>query len=894
MKLFFIKYPIAFFVLFFVTVSAQTFVKHKSYSKFTEIQKDFNTWKKNKNLNNEKSWKNFKRWEHETQMHCNGSGEPGDPSEYLNACIQYSKEKEQFELNKSNNGSWYPAGPNVLPNNLTGYMTNGVGRINCVAFDPNNANTYYVGVAQGGLWKTTDNGQTYIPLTDNLPITRISDICIDPSNSNNIYISLCDFEYIGFGLFLNGKKRNTHYGIGVYHSIDGGTTWSATGLTFQLSDGDVSLIRKIVIDPNNSNKVVACGVSGMFKSIDGGINWTQTMDSLLWDLQQDPVFPNTLYAAGGWVKNSNTGYAAIYKSTDFGSTWSILNTGIPGQGTVQRIRIGIAPTDNNYVYAVATDDQNGMYAIYKSTDAGATWNLHYNALNLLEWSDGLASGGQGTYDLGFLIDPNDKNTLYVGGINLWKSSDGANTFEPCGHWTTSYGPSHHADVHFIACQSLTGYYYVADDGGLWRTNNILSQSWNTANSGTPWPTLWSQMNNGLQVTSFYRISSSKTNTGELLAGAQDNASFYFDGINWSTVNGGDGMDNLIDSAAQGSFICSSQYGSFAHSNDGGVTMNYINPNANAENGEWTTPLTADYNHYGNLYAGFGNVTQSNDNGTTWFPISNFPMNPVYQNEISALAVANSNQLVIYAARRVRYEYAIPGSLWKTTNGGQSWTDITIGLPDSLYYTSLEINRSNENEAYVTMAGFSNGYKVFKTTNGGNSWINISYNLPNIPVNCIKNIPGTNDLMLASDIGIWKLSSGSITWVNQSIGLPNVIISDIEFNTAMNKIYVSTFGRGIWATDLDLFASVSDFSAKKQETKLFPNINRGDFSISLPELTDNLSDILLEIIDVNGRIVSSYHMPFRSKIEIKENIKPGLYFAHIRCGKNMEVKKFIVE
>ncbi|MFN6037592.1 MAG: WD40/YVTN/BNR-like repeat-containing protein, partial [Bacteroidota bacterium] len=257
--------------------------------------------------------------------------------------------------------------------------------------------------------------------------------------------------------------------------------------------------------------------------------------------------------------------------------------------------------------------------------------------------------------------------------------------------------------HYITYQPLTGFFYVADDGGLQRTSNILSQSWNSANSGTPWPTVWTSLNDGIQTTSFYRLSSSKTSTSELIAGAQDNASFYFKGSVWSTVNGGDGMDNVFDTANIGSFICSSQYGSFASSIDGGQSFNYINPNVNSENAEWTSPIIADYKNYGTMYAGFGNVTKSSDNGNTWASISNFPMDPFYQNEISALTISESNPNYIYAARRVRYEYSIPGSFWKTTDGGQNWTDITSGLPDSLYFTSAEVNTSNENEVYVTMA-----------------------------------------------------------------------------------------------------------------------------------------------------------------------------------------------
>jgi photosystem II stability/assembly factor-like uncharacterized protein len=888
----------AFFLCFLLmcsVVNAQTFfsASEKNKGNFRNLQRDFNAWKKNRTLSQERYWKHFKRWELETQFHCDGSGEPGNPSDYLSACILNAQQKDFFSLSKTNSGNWFPAGPSALPANLTGYMTNGMGRVNCMAFDPSAATTFYVGVAQGGLWKTTNNGQSFLPLTDNLPITRISDICIDPQNTNTLYVSVCDFEYIGFGLFLNGRKRNTHYGVGVYKSTDGGLSWNATGLTFQLTDGDASLIRKVVVDPLNSNKLVACGVSGMYRSLDGGTSWNKVLDSLFWDLQQDPVSPNTLYAASGWVKNSNTGSAAIYKSTDFGLTWTMLNTGIPFQGTVQRVRLAISPTDNTCIYAIATDIQNGMYGIYKSTDAGVTWSLQYTTLNLLEYGDGNGSGGQGTYDLAILVDPTDKDVVYVGGINLWKSIDGATTFEPCGHWTTNYGPSIHADIHDICFQPLTGYFYAATDGGIWRSSSIVSQPWSAANSGNPWPTQWTQLNDGIQSTSFYRLSSSKSASAELVAGAQDNATFYFDGNAWSTVNGGDGMDNVMDTALTGSFICSSQYGNFAATIDGGQSFFYIGPNVNGENGEWTTPIIPSQQQQGVLYAGFGNVTKSTDGGNSWISISNFPFDPLYQNEISALAVGKSNPDAIVAARRVRYEYGINGSVWLTQNGGATWMDITAGLPDSLYFTGVEISENNASVIFVSMAGFSSGNKIFQSLNGGITWSNISFNLPNIPVNCIKQIPGTNHLMIASDIGVWILFSGTNTWVNQSVGLPNVIVSDIEFNQALNKVYVSTFGRGIWAADLDVLAGQNELEIENPRFNLYPSINEGRFTISLDEKNKNFGAVVISIVDVKGQKVMEENFYSKDKIELNISLNSGLYFAVIRSGAYSEVKKFIV-
>jgi photosystem II stability/assembly factor-like uncharacterized protein len=875
-----------------LTANAQTFLRAKPGQQLTfkEMQLQFHEWSQQNDLNKTKGWKYYKRWETEMQLHTDAKGEPADPSEYINAAIEAAKMKEIAASSKTMSSSaWYPLGPNIVPNNLTGYMENGIGRINCMAFDPSSTSTYYVGVAQGGLWKTVNNGQSWTPLTDNLPITRISDILIDPNNTSTIYVSLCDYEYIGFGLFLNGRKRNTHYGLGVYKTIDGGTTWQPTGLSFQLTDGDASLIRKMVIDPANSSRLVACGVSGMYRSLDAGATWTKTLDSLFWDVAQDPVNPNVLYAASGWVMNSNQGNAAIYKSTDFGATWTMLSTGIPSTGSVQRIKLAIAPSDNNYIYAVAVDDQSGLYGIYKSTNAGSSWTYIPPTLNILEWAQGTSSGGQGTYDLGLCVSMQNRDKIYVGGINIWCSTNGGQSFDPCTNWTNAQGPTIHCDIHYITQQPVTGNYFVCSDGGIYRTSDIIPGSW----SNTQWPTLWSNISSGLTVTSFYRISSSRNNTGRLLAGAQDNASIYFDGSSWSTILGGDGMDNYLDPLDDNVIIGSAQYGDFYYSNDNGMSSFGLTPNIYSEPAEWTSPLVADYNQYGTLYAGFSNVSKSTDGGFTWNVISSFPVPGFYDHELSALAVANSNSNVIYAAKRVRYEYQVPGALYKTTDGGNTWSDITAGLPDSLYYTSVEISESDANVAYITMAGFSAGNKIFMTNNGGTTWQNISYNLPNIPVNCVKHIPGTNKIIAASDIGLYTLDLSNLpsTWTPYGTGLPNVIISDIEFNTALNKIYVCTFGRGIWASDLNELVGIKDPVASSLNVQLYPSINDGSFTIEVSGMSKELQ---LDIIDVTGRITYSSKLEGLSTYQQHPSLSPGLYYARVSGNGYSGVKSFVVK
>ncbi|MFM8432623.1 MAG: WD40/YVTN/BNR-like repeat-containing protein, partial [Bacteroidota bacterium] len=668
-------------VLATLDMNAQQAPHFTPSSGFKEIQRKYSDWKSSVDINEKRNWKSFKRWEWETQMHCDFSGNPEKSDDYLKTLTWIAEEKKSRALTRST-GVWYPVGPYDLPQNLTGYMENGMGRVNCMAFHPTDSNIWYVGVAQGGLWKTTDHGITYMPLTDQLPITRISDITIDPQNPDVIYVSLCDFEYVGFGLFTNGRKRHTHYGLGVYKSTDGGQTWNSTGLNFQITDGDGSLIRNVIVHPVNSSTLLACGVSGLYRSVDGGTNWSRQLDSLFWDMVQDPSDPNTIYATGGWVRNSNTGHAAIYKSNDFGLSWTMLNTGIPPRGSVQRICLAIAPTQPDRIYALAVDSISGLYAIYRSDDAGATWAATANALNILSGGDGTGAGGQGTYDVCLLVDPNDADKLYAGGINLWMSDDAGDNFNPASHWTTFYGPSVHADLHKLQYNLLDDKFYLSTDGGIYCTTEIIPETWANLQNGILLPTDWTNLSNGMNVTSFYRLSSSKNPTGELLAGAQDNASFYFDGNLWSTVFGGDGMDNCMDTAVAGSFIVSSQFGNFDQTFDGGNSFANINPNVNGENGEWVSPIVSDPMDYQTYYCGFENVVQSTDNGATWNSISSFPQTGSYGSELSSISVSAADNNVIYATRRVRYEYNQLGAVFRTANGGITWSDVTAGIPDS--------------------------------------------------------------------------------------------------------------------------------------------------------------------------------------------------------------------
>ena len=873
-------------LLLSTSASGQSFLTptpHQPMS-FREMQRQFHQFKKSHDLSKENYWKNFKRYEADMQLKTNGHGEPDGFGVYLEEAIRAA---EQTQARSTAQSIWYPIGPNGIPQNLTGYMENGIGRVNCVGFHPSNPLIFYVGVAQGGVWKTTNGGTTYVPITDQLPITRVSDICVDPVNPNTLYISLCDFEYIDKGLYLDGRKRHTHYGLGVYKSTDAGLSWSPTGLSFALNNGDITLIRKILVNPSNNSELLACGVSGLYRSVNGGNTWTKKMDSLFWDMEQDPVNPSIIYAATGWVKNANTGHAGIYKSSDFGNTWVQLNSGIPAQGSVQRVKLAIAPSNHNLIYAITTDLSDGLDGIYVSNNAGLNWTYKYPGLNILENGQGNSSGGQGPYDLAAIVDLQDPAKLFVGGINVWGSNDTASTFDPATHWTLQFGSSTiHGDIHYMARQPVSQAIFVCSDGGIYKTNQIQP-----ATFGSQWPTNWTNLSDGMQCTSFYRIASSKNTKGRIVAGAQDNATFYYNGTQWNTIFGGDGMDCYLDPINHQDILGSSQFGNLFLSQNDGFSGSFVGSNPNFENSEWTTPIVADYNHPGVLYVGNENVVKSTDGGQNWMPLTAMPSSgPGGQNtEISALAVASSNSLVIYAARRVRYEFGLMGRVFKSVNGGTSFANITSNLPDTLYYTSLDVNPQDANDVCITMAGFAGGCKIFRTTNGGVSWSNLTFNLPNVPANCVKFVPGGSQILVASDIGIYLLNGN--VWTSIGVGLPNVILTDIEFNPALNKIYVSSFGRGIWESSLSSITAVSE-RARLQgpEFMLFPSVGNGTFTL---DLQNELSGVTCEIYDVKGQKIFARNLEEKRQ-ELKLNAPPGCYFVKLEWNQVVRVQKLIIE
>lgn len=736
---------------------------------FYTLQQEFNQYWANRPIEKGKGWKQFKRYEYFMEPRVYPSGNRTQASR---AWEEYQEYISTMPVSTPETANWTPLGPTVPSGG-------GAGRINFVRFDPNNTSIIYVGSPAGGLWKSTNGGNSWSTGTDALSVIGCTDIAIDPTNTNILYLATGD-----------GDAADT-YSIGVLKSTDGGITWNTTGLTWTVNQG--RRISRLIIDPSNSSNLIAGTSNGIYRSTDAGATWTQvSTTSGIKDVEFKPGNSSTVYACSD----------RFLKSTNGGATWTTITSGLPATSAVDRMAIAVTPANAAYVYILAGDQSSsGFYGIYRSTDSGTTFSTRATTPNLMGWSStGNDSGGQSWYDLAIAASPTNADVVIVGGVNIWRSSNGGTSWTINGHWTGNGAPYVHADIHdliFLPGSGTT--YFSGNDGGVFKTTN----------SGGA----WSDISNNLQIAQMYRLGMSTSNASLVLTGHQDNGTNRLNGTAWSEVIGGDGMECFVDHSNNNVMYGELYYGDFHRSTNGGNSWTNIVSGLTGNSG-WVTPWCQDPVTANTLYAGYNQVFKSTNQGTSWSQIGTISGS----GNIVALKVAPSNTQVIYAARST--------SIYKTTNGGGTWTAITGTLPvASAAITYIEVDPLDENNIWVTFSGYSSSNKVFVSTNGGSSWTNYSTGLPNLPVNCIVYQSNTSDgVYVGTDVGVYYRDASYSSWQPFMTGLPNVIVNELEIYYATGKIRAATFGRGLWESDLfsaGSMAPVANFTANA--TNICPNM-----------------------------------------------------------------------
>jgi CUB domain/Divergent InlB B-repeat domain/Secretion system C-terminal sorting domain len=654
---------------------------------------------------------------------------------------------------QSRAATWQLVGPRNTPTD------GGNGRVNGIKVHPTNSNLLFASTPAGGLWKSTNGGTSWTAITDAIAVLGATDVAFDPTNPDIMYLATGD-----------GDAADTR-STGVYKSTNGGATWAATGLNFTLSQG--ATLSKILVHPTNSQILLTAGNTGIRRSTDAGATWTQVSTASIKDLEWKPNNPSVVYAGG------YSGSAGVWRSTDGGITWVKLTaTPLPSTGT-QRVAIGVSPHDPEYVYALfAKTTSYGFQGMYRSIDGGTTWTQQATSPNLLGWqSNGSDTDGQGWYDLSIAVSPTDKNMVMVGGVNIWKSTDGGVNWTCKAHWSGSGAPYVHADQHEFIFSGST--FYAANDGGVFKS--------------TDGGTVWTDLSSTLANAQMYGLGLSAGNANLIISGHQDNGTnLTANGTTWAEVLGGDGMLCFIDRTNDSRMFASIYNGAMYRSTNGGTSFGRI---ATITNGGWVTPWLQDPVAPATIYAAGSEINKSTDYGTNWTTISSFGGTTAFK----TMDVAKTNPLCIIAATGT--------SVRKTVNGGTNWTTLT-GLPTSGILT-VHFNVNDANKIYVGVASYQ-GNSVWYSSDGGATWVNWGTGLPSVPVSCFVTQLGTDGSMYCgTDIGVYYRNNTSTGWTAFTQGMPGVPVRDLEIFYPTQKLRAATYGRGIWESNLEV--AVNGFS-----------------------------------------------------------------------------------
>jgi len=710
---------------------------------FYEVQDSFNEHWDGKSYERGKGYKQYKRWEYFMEQRTYPSGNRLNTETLYK---EWKNAKKSIRHTAKSDSEWESVGPI----DWVGQGWNpGLGRVNAVIEDPNNQDILYVATPSGGLWKSEDGGDSWIVLTDNLPAIGASGLAIDPENSNLMYLATGD-----------GNANDT-YSLGVMKTEDGGETWSPTNLSFEVSDN----IRcsKILMDPSNSSRLYVATHNGLYVTADAGESWNQPIDEVVRDIEFKPGDPSIVYVSG----------RRFYRSENFGESFDQVTDGTPSFSSVNRLAIAVSAASPEHVYMVASSNEDsGFQGLYKSSDSGQSFSLQSDSPNILTYSEiGDGIGGQGWYDLAIAAHPDNEDEIYVGGINVWQSLDGGETWNIKSHWVYPSNIGYtHADIH-----SLDFYgdrLYCGSDGGVFRYQESIDE--------------WLDLSEGLQISQFYRIAVSTTNPDLILTASQDNGTNIFsENGTYIHLLGGDGNAAAIDYTDDDIMYSAYPGGNFQRSTDGGNSFSGFT-NGIDESGAWVTPLEFHPENPSILFAAYENVWKNT--GGVWSKISDLPISGT----LRSLEIAPSDPDVIYTGGE--------GFIYRTIDGGESWNSISGNLPD-LYITDIEASPDDPLKVWVTCSGYEEGNKVFYSEDGNNVWENISQNLPNVPVNCISYQLGTNDgIYIGTDIGVYYKSDDLFSWSFYNEGLPNVIINQILFQYSAGKLIVGTYGRGVWQND----------------------------------------------------------------------------------------------
>ena len=704
------------------------------------------------------------------------------------------------------------------------------GRIGDFAVDPQQPHRYYAAVASGGVWKTINSGTTWEPVFDGQGSYSIGCITLDPANPEVVWV----------GTGENNSQRSVGYGDGVYRSLDGGKTWKHMGLK---TSEHIGMIR---IDPRNSAVIYVAsqgplwsngGERGLYKSTDGGESWQRILyvDEYtgVSEVHFDPRDPDVLYASAYqrrrhvWTLINGGPGSAIYKSSDAGATWRKLETGLPA-GKMGRIGMAVSPADPDIVYAIV-EAQEKLGGFFRSTDRGESW----------EKRSGYVSGSPQYYQELF-CDPRDPERVYSMDTWMMVTEDGGQNFRQVGERYK------HVDNHALWIDPHnTDYLLAGCDGGVYESFD----------RGATWA-----FKANLPITQFYKVSvDNDAPFYNIYGGTQDNNTLggpsrthTNNGITnreWFFTLGGDGFETQIDPEDPNILYSQYQYGGLNRYDKRSGELIDIRPQPGkgepALRWNWDAALIISPHLHTRLYYGANILFRSDDRGDTWRAVSPDLTRQLDRNKLPVMdkvwpieAVAKNKSTSYYGnivalsesplQEGLLYVGTDDGLVQISEDGGGTWRKVERipGVPEMSYVNCLLASQHDVNTVY---AAFNNHKKgdfrpyCFKSSDRGRSWQPISANLPERgSAYAIAEDHGQAGLLFAgTEFGVFFSINDGKQWVQLKGGLPTIAVRDIAIQTRENDLVLGTFGRGFYVLDdYSPLRQVSEASLK-QEATLFP-------------------------------------------------------------------------
>lgn len=760
-------------------VTLDTFKK----SDFLSLKNAFENFYNVNSLRESKGWKQFKRWEWftERRLYPDFTYVPNDI---------FWKAYQQALKNSlgSVKNTWVSVNPPTVPPPADTLSISGTGRVMCIAFHPRDSLTFFVGTSQGGLWKTTNKGFTWTCLTNTLPVQRISGIAIDPRSPDTIYVATGDIDHCIYNMVAPGGV--SEYGMGIFKSYDGGLNWDPTGLMFQIQQPRATALRSVLIHPDSGNVLLAIGLPGIYRSEDYGETWTKVQDGYFVDVDVHPFNSHIIFATSIFVPSVAGSRVAIYRSLDFGKTWIELNTGIPATSDIIRMEVALSLSDSLRMYALTCRDNGGFYAFYRSDDGGENWTQvskytgTNKAPNMLGWADG---GYFGIQLPGFPPDDAGQGTYDLTLLVHPQNPDivytgGVNIWGSTNGGAGGNNSKWNPVTYWV---NLFGKSVHADQH-VFVYNPILKKYFAGCDGGLYMSDTLKlgNLNAVLPCLDFVNLTfipgcyTLPTKWKDISHGIQ-NTEYYRIALNQQdpTMVMGGTQDN-------GTFLFRNGQWIQTYGGDGmEALIDPTNPNvvyATNYNGSFHRSEDGGYTYISNLEKP---ITDAGETGAWVTPFIMHPWNPN----------------VIYTAFH---------NVWKSEDRGNTWTRIS-NISNGKSFEALTICPSHPE--YIYAARVDN---IFVTSDGGQTWTSIKNGLPmNQAYITYIAVDFFNPLEIyvtfsgfKEDKKVYRSLNGGQTWENISSGLPNIPVNCIvkHAGTSKNDIYIGT-DIGVFYTNDSLLA-----------------------------------------------------------------------------------------